>query len=73
MARIKRIIVELEDNSIFDKEPQQLDIIANYEADYPYCTIKTNNWHLAGESITEISDNVFDEAMKLYFSLENKV
>lgn len=74
MARVSEIKVTLKDKSVFDKEEQSLEITMHMDADYPFCSIKTERWDmLDANGLDAITDSIFKRFLDAYHLSENEI
>lgn len=74
MARVSEIKVALKDKSIFDGQEQTLEMTMRMDADYPFCSIKTERWDmLDANGLDAITDSIFKRFIDAYHLSENEI
>ena len=66
--------VTIKDKSIFDENEQSLEITMHMDADYPFCSIKTERWDMLDKNgLDSITDAIFKRFMDAYHLSEKEI
>lgn len=65
---IDKVIILLRQDTIFDNKSQKIEITTHFEKDYPYVTLKTENW-----IISDNLDNMLNDVNEISQCVEDNL